>query len=309
MLHEMNIDIAGITMSVRCSEAFSADDFPSEYESFLGSPATNRDTGASVSIDLKLNDMPATEELTRIFETGESWSLFTKGDEYFMTLAPRAREGPPSWIARFSHASGSATVFCSKMLIRREKGRIRVINPVRYPLDYVLMMHLLSSRQGALLHAAGITINNKGYIFPGRSEAGKSTIAGLFSQRDATGLLSDDRVAVRKVDGNFTVYGTPWPGEKRIARNTCCPLGGIFFIGHGACNKIVDLPAAAAFERLMPVASIPWYEEKTLTDVLSFCENLVNNVPAYEFYFRPDSGTVDFFENFVSREDKAFERN
>ena len=55
-----------------------------------------------------------------------------------------------------------------------------------------------------------------------------------------------------------------------------------------------------AMERLMPVTSIPWFDEKAMSAILSFCEELVFHVPAYELHFRPDSEVVDFLEKFVS---------
>jgi hypothetical protein len=53
-------------------------------------------------------------------------------------------------------------------------------------------------------------------------------------------------------------------------------------------------------EQLLPVTSIPWYDREVLPDVLDFCGDLVSSVPAYELYFRPDPGVVDFLESFAA---------
>ena len=50
----------------------------------------------------------------------------------------------------------------------------------------------------------------------------------------------------------------------------------------------------------MPVTSIPWFDEKIVLSLLSFCEDVVSHVPAYELSFKPDIGVVNLFEEFVS---------
>ena len=115
-----------------------------------------------------------------------------------------------------------------------------------------------------------------------------------------TGLLSDDRVAVRKIGGEFSVFGTPWSGEADIAENRCLPLRGIFFLSQSAENTIKELPHAEAMARLVSLTSVPWYDEIAMTKVLHFCSDLVYAVPAYELYFRPGEEVIDVFKRFVS---------
>jgi serine kinase of HPr protein (carbohydrate metabolism regulator) len=161
-------------------------------------------------------------------------------------------------------------------------------------------MYILARRHGALLHAAGIDINGKGYIFPGKSGAGKSTITRQFAALGDTGLLSDDRIVVRKIEGGFKAYGTPWPGEAGIALNKSVPLAGIFFINHGSANRIREITPKEALARLLPVTSIPWYDREVMDRILTFCEDLISSVPIYELDFKPSVEVVDVFERFVS---------
>jgi hypothetical protein len=161
-------------------------------------------------------------------------------------------------------------------------------------------MYILSQRQGCLVHAAGFGIHGRGCVFPGRSGAGKSTLSRQFFDVPGIVLLSDDRIIIRKIDKVFRAFGTPWPGDAGIAENSSLPLSGIFFICHGDKNLLKEVKPKEAVERLMPVTSIPWYDEKIMSDILSFCEDMVMNIPAYELCFRPDKEVVDFLEKFVS---------
>ena len=90
--------------------------------------------------------------------------------------------------------------------------------------------------------------------------------------REDIGLLSDDRIVVRKIDGVFKAYGTPWAGEAGIAVNKNVPLSGMFFINHASDNRIKEITPGQAVKRLLPVTSISWYDREIMFEILTFCE-------------------------------------
>ncbi len=295
----MKMEIAGITFSVTGRERMTLDGPPAEYLPFLRESRSS-DRAADMEISLELNNLPDTTAMTKIFDTAQSWSMFRDEEDYFVELTAPPPDSRPVWLARIDQDFKKASVFCGDTLIRRESGATLVSNPVLYPLDQILFIYIMSRSDGALLHASGVGIGSKGYIFPGRSGAGKSTISGQFALADTSRLLSDDRVAARKTAGGFRVFGTPWAGEAKIASDSSLPLGGIFFLRHAHSNRVREMKPAEAMESLIPVASVPWYDVPAMSRILSLCEDLVNHVPAYELHFRPDREVVDFLENFIS---------
>ena len=46
-------------------------------------------------------------------------------------------------------------------------------------------------------------------------------------------------------------------------------------------NRIEPIQPSKGFEKLLPVTSIPWYEEGLMTNMLILCEDLTEH-PAYE---------------------------
>ncbi len=130
-----------------------------------------------------------------------------------------------------------------------EHGEFTVKNPLLYPLDQLLLMHLLSRREGAIIHAAGLALQGRGYIFPGKSGAGKSTLSRLLLGSEQVEMLSDDRVVARKIKGRFEVFGTPWAGDAGIAENKNFPLSGIFFIHHAGENTIKAVEPKTAIRK------------------------------------------------------------
>ena len=297
MHDSFNVEIAGINFAVRCVAAKIPQVSDPAYTAFI---KTERDPSAlNVDIALEFGSFPDMVRATKIFDSGQSWSMFFDGVYYFLSLNPPAFDSPV-WMARFDQGLEGITVYCSEALKEGEKGST-VSNPVCYPLDQLLLMYVLARNGGAILHAAGINHNNRGYVFPGRSGAGKSTLLRQFAQRTGVELLSDDRIVVRRTDHSFKGFGTPWPGEAGIARNESVPLSGIFFISHGSDNRIREIGRKEALERLLPVTSIPWYDRAVMTDILAFCDDLSFHVPSYELCFRPDGEVVHVLEEFASK--------
>ncbi len=294
----MNIEIADVNFALESLHEIELQELPSNYSTFLKKAISANEI---VNVSLELNRFPDIRKLKKIFDTGHAWSMFADSDEYFVALNTAGPDKSIVWLARFKWDFVEAVIYCGEMFVIKKGGVTKIINPLSYPLDQILLMYYLSERKGALIHCAGLEYNGRGYIFPGKSGAGKSTISRQFAGLKGFDLLSDDRIAVRKMGSAFKAYGTPWAGEAGIAENKSLPLCGIFFIKHGEKDMINDLKPQEALKKLMPVTSIPWYDKKIMTEILLFCEDLVSAVPAYEIFFRPDIKVTDVFEEFISK--------
>ena len=281
------------------------------YQSFFKNFNIKKDEKKNVSVrlELKSEEMLNPKELVKkikIFDSDQSWSILRDSktsDIYWIILHPPIHK-KPLWAAQFNRDISEVTVYCSPQIYREKDGKMVISNPFRYPLDQLLLMYFLAQHQGAVIHAAGIAINGKGFIFPGRSGAGKSTLSRLFTSREDhehLEVFSDERMVIRKINGIFTAFGTPWSGEAQIARNKSIPLSGIFFLHHaanGPPNKIIEIKQKKALEKLLPVISIPWYDREVMPKVLQFCEDLVSNVPCFDLHFTPGIEVVKCLEEF-----------
>ena len=288
-----SVEIAGVNFLLSCPPAISVEaPFPT-HQPFFG--RRNREPWSiDVSVDFELGELPATGGLTPFFDSGETWTLFRDGDDYLLQFEPY-------WVARISPDATRVIVHCSEEFIRKRDGNaVTISSPIGYPLDQFILVYALAQREGVLVHAAGIGIGGRGFIFPGRSGAGKSTITGLFGKHAGIELVSDDRIVIRKIEDTFRGFGTPWPGEGGIAKNSSVPLAGMFFITHEMENRIRPLEPRDALERLFVVASIPWYNDDLCPRLLGLCEELVSRVPAYELAFRPDAEVGTVVKEFVS---------
>jgi hypothetical protein len=136
----------------------------------------------------------------------------------------------------------------------------RFFNPVRYPLDQLLMMQRLATERGAIIHCALVEVAGRVVICPGVSGAGKTTLSRQLVDSPDFRVLSDDRAVIRLRSDGYWAYGTPWPGEGGFAVNRGLPLSGIGFIQHREVASTERLSQSAAIHRAVRVASLPLFD-------------------------------------------------
>jgi len=146
---------------------------------------------------------------------------------------------------------------------------------------------VLVKEPGFLVHASSLIRNGKGYVFPGESGAGKTTIAQL--SPDST-LLTDDISLVKIVNGEFTAFGTPFWGALAIGgENISAPITGVYFPIKDRKNCLKRLKPKQALERLLPHVVFFAKDNEFSKQLFMLCCDFVTKVPGYELYFLPQS--------------------
>jgi hypothetical protein len=155
------------------------------------------------------------------------------------------------------------------------------------------MINLLSSGLGVLIHACGIRIKSRGIIFPGTSGAGKSTLANLGKSKKDFTVLSDDRIIIRKIDGRFWIYGTPWHGDAQVNSPERAPLERIFFLNHAQENSVSGTERIDATSKLIVCSFPPFWSKEGMEFTLGLIDELTKEVASYELGFLPDKSVFD----------------
>lgn len=290
--------IAAVELVIDCDteyEILDKNPVPSNFFNSKNIPGRDH----QVHIHLCAGDLPTINKRNLQFHADNSWSIYNNTYFYDIIFHPPAFKNS-LWVARFDNNFEKGIIYCSEHIITRQNGRTIIFNPVVYPLDQILLMHILSRIGGVLIHAAGWAFNNSGWIFAGKSGAGKSTLTNLIAKRGYGQILSDDRMIIRKYGHEFLMYGTPWPGDAGYALNQSAPLKGIFYLKQGDKNNIDQLKPSDAIAQLMPVASIPWYDRKKVEQMMTFCDLIMGNIPMYQLTFKPDEAAVDMLMEFIN---------
>ena len=147
----------------------------------------------------------------------------------------------------------------------------------------------LTKRGGMMLHSSAVVLDGKAYLFSGPSGMGKSTHTRL-RQKEFPGaiVINDDKPALRKIDGVWYAYGTPWCGKDGININTRAPLAGICFLRRGEENKIRRLPPIEAAAAVMTQTLWRCKTPEALSIMTCVVDRVVRDIPIYELYNRPE---------------------
>jgi len=263
--------------------ALSSD--PVENPEFIASSATRDE----IPVCLESWTERKTDSHPRpFFTSAEGWRMVLE-DGVRIALNHPPRFSRPLWKAALDWPLEGLRIHLGHDMRTNEGWR----DPFRYPLDLITTMYALASRQGLLVHGAGMVVEGQGYLFVGRSGAGKSTISDLLRQNlPGAQLLNDDRIIVRKQAEGWRLYGTPWSGRLETCHAGEAPLRGIFRLRHAPENRTTPMTPAESAETLLTVCSIPWYDRPVMDALLPLVEQLAKNHPLANLDFRPDPSVV-----------------
>lgn len=277
MSHAVHLDVGPLRFALRSAALGAVRYSDPAYGGFF-SAAGGAEPLAELPVEFVRGAVPppAGEPL---WKAGDHWAAWADGDHLVFHVGSRAPE--------------SARRICR---VARDLSRAELMlppaawtdgvceSPLRYPLDQILSWGLLAGIGGTLLHAAVAVKDGRGWVFTGRSGAGKSTISALL--RDAGWrILNDDRVAVFRRGAAWRVAGTPWPGSGRFAEAAEVPLGGIAFLRQAAQDRAEPMTAAQSRLALLDVAAVPWFEEEWSQGILDGLDRLVREVAVARLHF------------------------
>ena len=144
---------------------------------------------------------------------------------------------------------------------------------------------------GLYLHSSAVVKDGRAYLFSGHCGAGKSTHARLWRKTfgDDVVMINDDKPALRKMDGIWYAYGTPWCGKDGINCNMKAPLAGICFMKKAKENKIRRLSKQEAMEKVLAQTIRRFPNVEMLDRMLGYLDNLLEKIPVYELENLPES--------------------
>ena len=118
-------------------------------------------------------------------------------------------------------------------------------------------------------------------------------MAHMWAQEGSEGVLSDDRIIVRKKGDRFWMYGTPWHGEAAFGSPRGVPLAGVFFLRHGRTNGAEPITGIDAVSRLITCSFLPHWDPQGMAFSMDFFTDLAAHVPCSEFTFKPDKTAIE----------------
>jgi hypothetical protein len=278
---ENTVSIAGIDISFLYDEEQS--------EPGVGDITNQGKENGGIRFHVHHGPLPDMDLTETIFDSGQAWALFKSDNKYVLqnnTLRPDS--SPDIFIVLNSDLRSG------DIIIDRDPAHTTDLsNPLGWPLNQILMIYLLSKDRGILFHACGIDDRGNGILFMGNSGHGKSTMGKLWLENQCS-ILNDDRIVVREKDDQFWMYGTPWHGDLTEWSLKGLPIKKIFFLNPGGKNNAIRKNGAEAVSMLIARSFPPFWDQKSMTYTMNFCDRLVSKIPCHELSFEPNSRIIDF---------------
>jgi hypothetical protein len=253
--HDVVIEIGGLPIEVQTTDPEFERILRGRYHDYVRQEVVPQ---FALSVQLTAPDMSDPDADAAVWLEGRKWKM-VRGD-FHATWSPIERRGQVTQSA----------------------------NP--YSIDSVLrIVHtlLLAPEGGFLLHASSAVRNGKAFLFTGVSEAGKTTLARLAPPDVA--LLTDEASYVRKVDGRYFAYGTPFAGEfGEPGKNISAPIAALYLLKKAQENSIEQIDPAEAIQRLLRNVLFFARHADLVRQVFDSVCAFVAAVPVYQLSFFPD---------------------
>ncbi|MGD9253629.1 MAG: hypothetical protein PVG92_06820 [Holophagae bacterium] len=286
--------IAGIELKLEAPNGLSLINEAPLYRPFTKGEGTHPEP-EQLPASLTIGDPVPDPGWAVLFDSGESWLAYGDGDDVVFAFRSPTSPGRFWWFARLVGGdSPIELLFDAELIANGGQGDV-LPDALNYPLDQLLLMWLLATRRGCIVHAAGAARDGRGVVYVGRSGAGKTTLMRQLEDLGNLRRLSDDRIILR-LGPPHRLYGTPWAGEGLVAANEAAEIAALVFIHQGSDHQLEPIAPARAAYQLLPTTSVPFFDEDRSSACIKTLDELVGAVPAYDLHCRPDPGVADVIE-------------
>jgi len=285
--HNLIVKIGGITLSIQSDLSLNERTFAPKFQLF------RCDDGAGDEVIIHHH-----RGLPKIRNWGEEvyhrapWIIYKTPSHYIYRMFVNGINEPPL-LAIFNQDHTEGHVYKGKNYVKAfKKGNLTSL--LCFPTDQILFARLLADRGGIILHGSGIILKEKGFLFVGHSDAGKTTLVKIFHHHAR--ILNDDRMIVRKEHGSYYLYGTPWHGDLSLVAPDRVLLKAILFLNQAKENKIEKVESLEAFKKLYGCTIKALVTERWTKKALDICQALSCEVECYDLYFDKSGGVVSTIE-------------
>lgn len=168
--------------------------------------------------------------------------------------------------------------------------------------NYMAFENPLLYYKAFLLHSSFISWQNNGILFTAPSGTGKSTQADLWKKYEDADIYNGDRTIIRKIEGKYYGFGSPYAGSSGIYRNESAPIKAIVVIEQGPDNVIRRLHGREAFLPLFRETLMNTWNKEYMEKMTDLLMDAACQIPVYHLSCRPDQDAVNTVKNEILKE-------
>ena len=164
-----------------------------------------------------------------------------------------------------------------------------------------LCIEIFENFNGFFFHSSSLMIDNEAYVFTAKSGTGKSTHTALWRKRfgDKVKMINDDKPIIRKHNGNFYIYGTPWLGKSEIGSNAKALLKAVFVLERGTENCVKRVSVGEVFGSLLE-ATLVFHEKDKMIRLLNMFDEFFSSTQLFKLKCNTDISAAEVAYNAVN---------
>jgi hypothetical protein len=221
------------------------------------------------------------------------WAIYKKETSWiYLGISPIAGNKHLHRVVIFNHDHTRARIYNNGKEAFL-KGNLHSLT--LFPTDQILLARVLADREGCYLHSSGVVLDDKGLLFAGHSDAGKSTIAIML--KDQAEILCDDRMIVRRWPEGFRIHGTWSHGDVPEISANSAPLKSILFLEQASENRLIPLhDKKEVIGKLLACLIKPFVTPDWWNKMLTLVEKIAQEAPCYILQFDKSGRVLDMLE-------------
>lgn len=171
--------------------------------------------------------------------------------------------------------------------------RIKTLHTLDHLIDVSEMEMFFTALEAFSLHSSLVRRpEGDAVLFTAPSGTGKSTQAALWERFAGGDTLNGDRSVLRRVNGAWTAFGSPFAGTSGIYRNESAPVRALVVLRQAPENRIRRLPLAEAFRAIYSESVLPRWNTQAHQRVIELITAVVGEIPVYLLQCTPDERAV-----------------
>lgn len=157
---------------------------------------------------------------------------------------------------------------------------------------------------GAFLHASYVSTDGGAILFTAPKQTGKSTQAELWRRCRGAEVVNGDRALVRKANGVWTAFGSPYCGTSDICLDVAAPIRAVVILGQGPENIARPASVREGLAALLDGLSYDAWDHSQVGAVMALAEDLICRIPIIRLDCRPDEGAVEALEEVLWKNER-----
>lgn len=181
------------------------------------------------------------------------------------------------------------------------KSSSKILNDSQSLFAHIAFEELMFRHGAMILHASFVNAKYGGILFTGPSGIGKSTQAELWVKYRNAELINGDRTILRKRDGVWYAYGSPYAGSSRCYVNKSCEIKAIVVLGKKEGYKLQRLKQSVAFIKVYSETTVNTWNPAYVEGISDMIGDIVEKVPVYMLECLPDIKAVELLSETLEK--------